>query len=181
MSAFCLLTHKIMIEALSLLAVVLIGTTLWHVSRMTEHANDPSIQPTGEGVPSTVPPEFQALLDTYSSNYISYGTNQDAGSQQAYMTAQKGIDEAIAALQTKVDNNKQVIQTFLSDNPDTNAIESLHSQSQDLQSLRPKLEDQQKLLTQQTAPAPGNMSVGLMLKAGLLLVFTVLGGVISVL
>jgi len=181
MSAFCLLTHKIMIEALSLLALVLVGTTLWHVSRMTERANDPSIQPTGEGVPATVPPEFQALLDTYSTNYVSYGTNKDAGSQQAYMTAQKGIDEAIAALQTKVDNNKQVIQTFLSDNPDTNAIESLHSQSQELQALRPKLEDQQTLVDQRSAPAPGNMTAGLLLKSGLLLVFAVLGGVISVL
>lgn len=170
-----------MIEAFSLLALLLIGTTVVYVSRITEGANDPTIQATGEGVPNTVPPEFQALLDTYSRNYIAYGTNKDAGSQQAYMTAQKSIDETIAALQLRVDQNKQTIKTFIDDNPDTNAIEALHSKSQDLQALRPKLEDQRTLVTQQATDTPPSslVSTGMILKSGLLLVFMVLFGVFN--
>jgi hypothetical protein len=178
-SAFCLLTHKIMIEALSLLAGILIVATLVHVCRITEGANDPTIQATGEGVPTTVPPEFQTLLDTYTRNYVAYATNKDAGSQQAYTRSQQGIDEAITALQTTANQNKQNIQEFISNNPDTNAIESLHEQSQSLEASRPKLEDQQVLASKQVPPSTGIHSAALLLKSGLILVCMVLFGVLS--
>jgi hypothetical protein len=169
-----------MIEALSLLAVLLVGATMLYVSRIAEGANDATFQPTGEGTPASVPPEFQALLDTYTTNYIAYGTNKDAGSQQAYMTAQESIDSAIAALQSTADQNKQTIKTFINDNPDTDAIEALHSQSQDLAAQRPKLEDQQILSSQQSAPPPSSLlSAAVLLKSSLILVFMVLFGVLN--
>jgi hypothetical protein len=171
-----------MIEALSLLAVLLVGATVFYVSRITEGANDPTIQATGEGTPESVPPEFQALLDTYSRNYISHGTNKDAGSLQAYMGAQRSIDESIAALQSTADQNRQSIQTFLSNNPDTNAIEALSEQSQRLATERPKLADQQVLVSQQSPrPPPGLMSTSVILKSSLVLVSMVLMGVLNAL
>jgi hypothetical protein len=171
-----------MIEALSLLAVLLVGATVFYVSRITEGANDPTFQATGAGTPESVPPEFQTLLDTYTRNYVSYGMNKDAGSQQAYMGAQRSIDESIAALQTTADQNRQTIQTFLSNNPDTDSIEALHEESQRLTTERPKLADQQILVSQQgPRPSPGLLSAAVILKSSLILVSMVLMGVLNAL
>lgn len=56
--------------------------------------------------------QFNSLRQSYSDNYIQFKVTGNPTYQNAFTSAQQGLDSIIAQLQTKVDAQKQQIAAF---------------------------------------------------------------------
>jgi len=129
-----------MISAFVLFGSVLVLATIYYLGRRREKME---VQGTGEGVPETVSPEFQTLLDVYSKAYAHYRVNGDAASKAVYMKAQENIESSIKELRDNMETDNgqlnEFLETYASNETD---LVKLHEQSKKLEELTPQLQDQ---------------------------------------
>uniref|UniRef100_A0A6C0M3C4 Uncharacterized protein n=1 Tax=viral metagenome TaxID=1070528 RepID=A0A6C0M3C4_9ZZZZ len=129
----------LLVLLLTLYAMLLIPTR--------EHIKNPEFS----GDVGQMPPDFQQMLDTYTQQYSAYRVNGDAGSLAAYQMAQTQIETALNALRDRVQQDREYVQSFLSQYQGENqSIVSLHEASQKLQGVYPELKDQEVVAKQQS-------------------------------
>lgn len=83
--------------------------------------------------------QFNTLLRSYHDNYLQYKMTANSSYQNAYQTAQTGLDNIINQLQTTSDQQQSEISSFYK--------QDVEGQLRDLQSKQRKL---QKNILQQT-------------------------------
>ena len=108
-----------------------------------EHATFDAATPSGEGLINSVSPDYQTLIDVYTTNYKSYIKNQDVGSKAAAEAAQAHIEATLDAMREQINQNQFYIQTFLDDYQNANPeLDDLHKKAQKLKDEGPKIADQ---------------------------------------
>jgi hypothetical protein len=136
-----------------------------------EHASNLSAPaPPGDG-DTTVPPEYQTLLDAYVKNYKLYKEKGEAPYKQAYEAAEQQIQASLDMMRNGITQNQFFIQSFLDDYQDSNPeLEELHLKSKKLQEEGPKVADE---LAASTADRSRPLdTTGIMLRIVVLFVIT---------
>ena len=133
-----------MVGWLTALLIALIAVSTLSVR---EHASTfRAPEPEGAGLINAVSPEFQTLLDTYSTSYYNYRKNGDNANKVISDTAQSHIQTSLDSMREQINQNQMYIQTFLDEYQDSNPqLQALHLKSQKLQSEGPIVAD--KLVT----------------------------------
>jgi hypothetical protein len=109
-----------------------------------EHANSLGApEPDGDGVTNAISPEFQTLIDTYSSSYYSYRRNGDMANKAVSEQAQSQIQTNLDSMREQINQNQMYIQTFLDEYQNANPeLAALHLKSQKLQQDGPLISNQ---------------------------------------
>jgi hypothetical protein len=119
--------------------------------------------------------QFTTLMRSYHDNYVQYALTGGPAYQNAFKSAQDGLDTIIASLQAEVDEQKKSINAFYQTNPEK-SIRDLESSTMD---TKRQLVSQDDLLTaaklRNEVPNTGAPSVsGFYLPIGILAGLTVL-------
>jgi len=132
-----------MVGWLTALLIALIAVSTLSVR---EHATFRAPEPEGTGMINNVSPEFQTLLDMYSSSYYAYRKSGDTANKAVSDKAQSHIQTNLNSMREQISQNQMYIQTFLDQYENANPeLEALHLKSQKLQSDGPIIAD--KLVT----------------------------------
>ena len=129
-----------MVGWLTALLIALIAVSALSVR---EHATFTAASPSGEGNAGKIPPEYQSMLDAYTTNYRTYVKNNDAVSKAAADQVASHIEDTLDDMREQIDRNQVYIQTFLDDYQDINPdLSVLHKKAQSLKDKGHKIADE---------------------------------------
>jgi hypothetical protein len=134
-----------MVGWLTALLIALIAVSTLSVR---EHANElDAPYPEGDtAFVNGVSPDFQTLLDVYSTSFYAYKKNGDLGNKTVSEKSQSQIQYSLDAMRDQINENQMYIQTFLDQYENSNPeLEALHLKSQKLQQEGPEVAN--KLVT----------------------------------
>lgn len=153
--------------------------TLIAVSTLSvrEHATFQAGDPEGDALVNSVSPEYQTLLDAYTTNYVSYATANRPSNKTAADAAKDRMDAVLRDMRSQIDKNQFYIQSYLDEYKNMNPeLDGLHSKAQELKDEGPKLAD--KLVASTQDPTPSVDWGGLVIRSIILAV--IVGAVLMI-